>query len=366
MSDVAPSQQPEWDAGPVEDGEPPHLTLVTDGTTTEAGETGISQAQQALDDIEPGIPWGWQSLDNIVGPARRGRLVVVGARPSCGKTTLLLNWLNAISLIRESDQPLKILAFFTERHPAVLYRSWAALRLGYDEDAVLANDWDHLPQNARVNIGQVLNGIENIECSSIKLSGLGQPTLAQLSTAVRETQDEFGGLDVLIFDFLQRLRPAGKEDRYRVWAEAAETFASLAVMEHMAVVVGSQLKREDSAQFDKFRPPTLGGFKGASEIEESADVALGLFRPLKKMSQKEERAVRTGELDLEAFKVPDTMAVKVLKHRYRGPAADRLLKLRCARSRVSDYSYPSVAPVVMSPPPPVDVGDAWEEGALPF
>lgn len=300
----------------------------------------LERARMALDENAQGISWGLSDLDAAIGPAHPGRMVVIGARPSNGKTTLLFNWLNSI-YAKIISAPRTVLAFWTERAPEVAYRTWVALRLGLDEDAVLRNAWDELPREAReaIETELLLLGYED---ERIYFSELAHPTLRQLLETVTTTERRMGKLDVVIFDFLQKIRPEGRQTRFEAWAEAATTLQELAVKRELVVVAGSQLRRQDDQVFDKYRPPHLSGYKGASEIEENADVALGLFRPLRRMTAKEERAVRNGELDLEAFKEHDVMAIKVLKHRYRGPAADRIVKVRCEHGWVLDYEQQGV------------------------
>ena len=65
-------------------------------------------------------------------------------------------------------------------------------------------------------------------------------------------------------------------------------------------------------------------------------------------------AAWTGRVDH-----PEARAAKVLKHRYWGDAADRLIRLRCRDGKVTDWDPPA---------PPVGAGDAWgaEEAGVPF
>ena len=83
----------------------------------------------------------------------------------------------------------------------------------------------------------------------------------------------------------------------------------------------------------------MGSYKGASGIEENADIALALYRPLKHMSAQQERDVRKGEQPITTFAIPNCMVVKCLKHRYRGAALDRMVYLSCENSVLSDWTW---------------------------
>jgi replicative DNA helicase len=300
-----------------------------------------------------GADWGLEKLDQYVGPAYPGRLYVVGARPSNGKTRFLFNWLNRLYAKIESV-PRRILCFWTERDADVAYRTWAALRLGLDEDTVLMDQWDQLPDGAEAAVKAELE-IVRWE-SGIVFSPQTRPTVPEILKAVEDVAPE-----IVVLDYLQRIKPLPGQSKFDAISEAAVVLADLASKEELTVVVASQLKRRGDGVFDKYRPPFLEDFKLAGEIEEASDVALGLFRPLVKMSPSQEKAVRHGDLDLEPFKRPNTMAIKILKHRYRGPAADRLVRVKCDDvGRIYDFPEDRAAR-------PTDAGDAYEaDDDLPF
>jgi hypothetical protein len=75
---------------------------------------------------------------------------------------------------------------------------------------------------------------------------------------------------------------------------------------------------------------------GSSAIEGNADIALALFRPLKPMTQKQERSIRSGALSIEQFVREGVMAVKCVKHRFRGRASDITVFVSCRDGRVED------------------------------
>ena len=103
--------------------------------------------------------WGYPDLDEILGPLAPVRLYVIGARPSCGKTTLLANILNAIYSENRST-PRKVLCYWTELSPEVMYQCWAAMRLNLEEDAVLMGDWETASQGTGIEAEWVRETLE--------------------------------------------------------------------------------------------------------------------------------------------------------------------------------------------------------------
>ena len=319
-----------------------------------------------------GLSWGLHALDRIVGDLRRERVHILGARPANGKTSFALCWLDrhikaVEQLFRSGDgrfwhTPRRVAVFFTERSPHVARLSWAALRLGYDVDAVTATAWHDLPPGAPEAVDREIRWIDYIERQGwVKFFDVARPTVRRVANAIADHADAHNGAgpQVVLFDYIQRIRPEGRRNKFEAVAEAAHLFQTLAVELGVVVLVMSQLKRKGDGVFDKYRPPNLEDFKLSGDIEEIADVALGFFRPLQKMTTKDERAIRAGEIDLERFKVHDTMAIKVIKHRWRGPANDQILLVRHSNGRVQN----------MPAAPPPNAGDAWEpkeEDAVPF
>ena len=230
----------------------------------------------------------------------------IGSRPSCGKTTLLLNILNALYSELYS-KPFRCLAAWTERGARMQFWSWAALRYGLDEDAVLRGDWGAV---GGTEVGrQIWTEVMLLRShDEVRFMDSVNRTVRQLMAAVDEYRP-----DVLLLDYLQRIRPERKQTKWEALSEMAVMLRETAVSRDMIVIAGSQLKRQGDRVFDKYRPPDLEGFKGAGEIEESAEIALGDYRPLKPMTRNQERSVREGHEGIERWQYPNTMTIKELK-----------------------------------------------------
>jgi len=295
-------------------------------------------------------------VDDAIGTAVGGRLVVLGARPSNGKTTYLFSWVNSLYADPMAMLTLRALCFWTERSLELAYWTWAALRFGLPLDAVVKGHWAELPDGAEAALTterEQLRWRAYESESWIRFAQEERPTVADVVGAVEAMKP-----NVLVLDYLQRIKPAPRQTKFEAIGEAATVLQQLAVQHGLLVVVGSQLKRRGDGVFDKYLPPHLEDFKLSGEIEENADIALGLYRPTKRMTHKDKQAIRDGQEDISAWAYPNTMAVKVLKHRYWGEAADRIVRVRCQDGQVRDAEFtPSGAPTW--------AGDAYEEPA-PF
>lgn len=291
-------------------------------------------------------PWWLASLNEAVGPIVAGRLIVIGARPSCGKSAFAMNlfWHLGRALAqsvpyREEDPRPLILSCWTERaRPAALV-SLTALVEGLDEDLALREVWDQLPHDAERRLTErvrVLSG-EDHEHPGFPILDLAVPTADEIAAALDQYRPH-----AFLLDYLQKVRPVRGQTTFDAWLAAMAHCACYAAAGN-TVIVTSQLKRKGDGVFDKYRPPFMEDFKGGGAIEEAANVALGLFRPLKPMTARDEREVRSGRVGLDAWQQPGVMAIKVLKHTFWGPAADRLVRVRIAPNRrISDHSEAEV------------------------
>jgi hypothetical protein len=294
--------------------------------------------------------WSWwlNDLDNAVGPIVAGRVYVIGARPSCGKTALLMNLFRHIGPQIEDGV---FLTSWTERSQVAARTSIAALMEGWNEDLTLRGAWDQLPKGAEKQCRAWVQGFERDE-EWLPMLDMACPSADDIGEAIAKHNP-----NVFLLDYLQKVRPVGRQTTFDAWL-ATMTHCTQLAADGGTVIIGSQLKRKGDGVFDKYRPPFMEDFKGGGAIEEGANLALGLYRPLSRMTNAEEREAKTGRSDLLKWQQPGVMAIKVLKHTFWGTAADRIVRARVhpTTRRITDYSSRA----------PVDQGDAYESDEAPF
>jgi replicative DNA helicase len=284
------------------------------------------------------------TIEDVIGAPIAGRFYVFGARPSNGKTSWFFSWIHRMRLAEGGNLP-RVLGVWTERSAVMAYQTSAAMILGYSIEAVLNGEWDRLPSGAREMVLQETESEQRMAHLRCWYTDMTSPTVTDLQTWIDRVDPE-----VVIVDYIQRIRADRGTKRDAVIA-AVDYLQQEALHNGRIVVIGSQNKRRGDGVWDKYRPPHMEDSKLAGEIEEAADVLVGLFRPLQMMTRKDQKAVDEGRIGLENFTNPGVMAVKVLKHRYRAAAADRVLWVECVDGFVRDRRA-----VV-----PVGAGDAWED-----
>ena len=209
-----------------------------------------------------GIDFGYQDLDEMIGGAQPGDLIVIAARPSMGKSALAccMNW-NISSRGKTS-----VLFSLEQKRSSVIRRMLSsAARIDYKliRDNTL-REWDK-----QLLIGQIQ------ALASLPL--YIDDTPSQTATRIRSKCERLRrrvGLDIAFIDQLSHVSMKDcreKEFRLKV-GEQTKMFKRMALEMNIPVVVFNQLKRGDDE-------PKLSDLKESGNIEEDADVVIFPHRP---------------------------------------------------------------------------------------
>lgn len=285
--------------------------------------------------------WGLRDLDRLIGGLVAGWLYAIGARPSNGKTSLLLSLLS-----RLWEDRVPTLYFGTEMPAEDLVKKWGAMRLGLEELRVFEGELSDAEREALE--GEIRRLAERPE---ITFSTALRLDVAKIASEIMWAFDARTGPAprVVVLDHLHRIT----QDREEL-DELAKELKEIAKERRVALLVAAQLNRDQGiGPLDLHSPPSLSRYKGSAAIEENADVALGLYRPLRPgTTAKERRAILHGQASVAECEEPNTMALVCLKHRFRGKAMGRSVWLTVEGSRIMSRAF--------APAPPDNAGDSWE------
>jgi replicative DNA helicase len=223
--------------------------------------------------VSPGMRSRLPRLDKCLGGGlQRGRVVVIAARPSIGKTSLAIQ----ITLNVAADHH-RVLVLSQEMPRGDLTDRITA-NLGRIPLDVLATGID--PGDDE-NWGRVVDATEMARALRLEIDD--QPSLTlQIIRAKAQVAKACGGLDALVLDYLQLCSATNsKASRHHQIEEISRGLKVLAKELDICVVVLSQINR-DVAKAD--REPTLADLKESGAIEEDADVVL-LLHPKGELSE---------------------------------------------------------------------------------
>ncbi len=213
-----------------------------------------------------GVPTGFIDLDNLLTGLHPGELVIVGARPSMGKTSFAMN----VAAHASMNHGRKV-AVFTLEMP----REQIAMR-------VLCSD-------ARVDMQRVRKGTLTSE-DWVKLAESLTPMVAApmyiddtagitptilRSRCRRLMMDQ--GLDLIVVDYLGLMHADGRvENRQLEVSEISRQLKAIALDLKVPVMACAQLSRANKDRQDK--RPVLSDLRDSGSIEQDADVVMFLHR----------------------------------------------------------------------------------------
>ncbi len=215
-----------------------------------------------------GVPSGFADLDELTTGFQPGDLIIIGGRPSMGKTALVLNIAQHVAL--ELREPVAIFSL-------EMSKEQLALRMLCSEAMVDSNsvrkgfirkdDWHKLTSAA----GRLADAPVYIDDSS------ATSVLEMRAKARRLKTEHHGGLGLVVVDYLQLMRSRGNfERREQEISEISRSLKGLAKELRVPVIALSQLNRAVEQRGEK--KPTLADLRESGAIEQDADVIIFLYR----------------------------------------------------------------------------------------
>lgn len=254
---------------------PNRKTLVTLGEAVDAALTEADEAMKRGGGIS-GTTWGLRDINNLTGGMHSGEMIVIGARPSMGKTVMGVS--------------VGLRAAKSGVGAGVMSLEMGAARLGIRAATDLAYDWDVKVPYTDLIAGRAtpeqLKAIQsaNSDVSKLPLFIEEQPglSLGDMRIKLENMMDlsEQAGVTfkVLVVDYLQLIKPNNRYQGNKT-AEVAEIswgLRNFAREYGITVVALSQLSRQVESRDDK--RPQLSDLRESGSIEQDADLVAFLFR----------------------------------------------------------------------------------------
>ncbi|WP_338472720.1 replicative DNA helicase [Niallia sp. XMNu-256] len=225
--------------------------------------------EQDLGDIS-GVPSGFKDLDGLTGGFQESDLVVIGARPSVGKTAFALN-----IALQAAQEDVSIIFSLEMSKKQLLKR--AVGQMGNVSSIKLRNpnrlfdekDWNRL-QHALGMISKM----------SLHIYDQGGMDVPYIWSHVRKLRQHYGEEKrLLVFiDYLQLINgdPRLKGNRQAEISEISRALKQMAKELNVVVVALSQLSRAVESRQDK--RPMLSDLRDSGQIEQDSDLIAFLYR----------------------------------------------------------------------------------------
>jgi len=240
-----------------------------------------------------GTPSGFADLDAITGGFQPGNLVVIAARPSMGKSALVTNMAENVALNRAHPRPVAL--FSLEMSEAELAQRFIASQASIKGDDLRKG---RLKDEAKWK--RVLRVAGEYDQAPLYVDDSSDVGLLDIRAKARrlhqQAQADFGGLGLVIVDYLQLMRADTRFDsRVLQVGEMSRGLKILARELDVPVIALSQLSRAVEQRSTTDKRPQLSDLRDSGAIEQDADLVMFIYRDEYYFPETTERP---GEADL--------------------------------------------------------------------
>ena len=252
----------------------------------------------------PYVLSGFAGLDEFLGGFQRSDLVIVGGRPSMGKTSL------ALSLARNAavEQGACVALFSLEmaREPLV----WRILASESEVDSRRIRLGLHTEDQER----RIMDAIGQLSEAKIYIDDTPQLRVVEMRSKARRLHFE-QGIDMIIVDYLQLMQGDRRFDnRVQEVSEISRALKGLARELNVPLLAVSQLSRAPEGRAS--HEPQLSDLRESGSIEQDADVVVFVYRDEYYYPSREE-----WEREHPGESYPPPASIIIAKHR-NGPTGE--------------------------------------------
>lgn len=212
-----------------------------------------------------GLDTGFSELNRMTGGLQKSDLIILGARPSMGKTAFALN---ILANLARKNVPVAI--FSLEMSSEQLTNRLFSLYGLIDSNSIRLGKLDG-------------NELERLTLTSTILSGkplyiddTASLNMSKLRTKARKLKRE-KDIKLLVIDYLQLMQGSSRKiDRQQEISEISRSLKLLARELDITIIALSQLSRAVESRQDK--RPMLSDIRESGAIEQDADIVMFLYR----------------------------------------------------------------------------------------
>ncbi|MDO5475558.1 MAG: replicative DNA helicase [Eubacteriales bacterium] len=214
-----------------------------------------------------GLSTGFTDLDNRTAGLQPADFILVAARPSMGKTALVLNIAEYMTM-REN----RCAAIFSlEMSKEQLVNRMLAMQSHVEAQKIRTGDL------TETEWAEVIESAGNIGESRLIIDDTPAISVPELRSKCRKYKLEFG-LEIVIIDYLQLMSGSGRgnESRQQEISDISRSLKALARELNVPVVALSQLSRAVESRPN--HRPMLSDLRESGAIEQDADLVMFIYR----------------------------------------------------------------------------------------
>lgn len=210
---------------------------------------------------------GFKNLDNLTNGFELGSLVIIGGKPSSGKTTF------SLCVAMQMAERYNICFFSVEVKDRAIFRK-------YLNNKAMIPTGKLKTQNFSQSEFEYLQRISNDENENPKnfwVDGTKKLTINLIRSKLKKLILRHKRIDAIFIDYLQLMTPEGKDfSREQQIAKISIGLKQIATEFNIIVFALSQLSRSSDSRENK--RPILGDLRDSGSIEASADIVIFVHR----------------------------------------------------------------------------------------
>jgi replicative DNA helicase len=215
-------------------------------------------------DITRGVPTGFNGLDNILSGLQKSDLVILGARPSFGKTSL------ALDIIRHVGTKA---GFGVGIFSLEMSREQIVDRLISAESKVSLWKIRTGKQLDALDYEMIQAAFDRLAQAKIYVDDTPSPNILEIRRMARRLQAEEKNLGLIVVDYLQLIQPRKNSDNpVQQITEISRGLKTVARELNIPILALSQLSRGVEQRDNKV--PKLSDLRDSGSIEQDADVVM--------------------------------------------------------------------------------------------
>ena len=225
-----------------------------------------------------GLTTGLDDIDKSISGLHHSDLIIIAGRPGMGKTTLAMNIaFNAADAIfkgRANEQYKGAVIFFSLE----MSDEQLATRVLSSQSKIPASHMreGNLSDEDFMKMSEYSNALSKVP---LVIDDTANMSVAMMKTRARRIARQFGGIALIVIDYLQLMTsPGGKhsDNRVQELSEITRGLKILAKELDVPVIALSQLSRSVEQRDDK--RPILSDLRESGSIEQDADIVMFTYR----------------------------------------------------------------------------------------
>lgn len=249
-----------------------------------------------------GIPTGFIEVDKRLSGLQKSDLILVGARPSLGKTSLALDIARKVAV--RYEEPVGVFSLEMSRSQIVDRLIAAEAQVNLQDMRTGKLD---LSSDA---FDRIQGALDRLSKAPLFIDDTPSPNILQMRAMARRLQMEHG-LSLLIIDYLQLIAPRNPRDNMvHQITEVSRGLKSLARELQVPVIALSQLSRAADQRDDK--TPRLHDLRESGSLEQDSDIVLFISRKHKDRDDLSPEEQNTTDIHIAKYRNGATGKFKLI------------------------------------------------------